>query len=180
MSHPNSRAERGALARKLHGRINHREHSFRRFGIEKDWKKIYWRKNKLHRARKIGKIWPHNEWEKVMADAEPVRVLFVCSKNQWRSPTGKAVFRRVEGVDTRSAGTARSARRQLSIADIRWADIILVMEDKHAARIRADFRNETRYKPLHVLDIPDEYGFMDEELGELIRAKAQPLIFNKE
>jgi predicted protein tyrosine phosphatase len=57
------------------------------------------------------------------------------------------VFRRVEGVDTRSAGTARSARRQLSIADIRWADIILVMEDKHAARIRADFRNETRYKP---------------------------------
>ncbi|MCA8901840.1 MAG: phosphotyrosine protein phosphatase [Hyphomonas sp.] len=115
-----------------------------------------------------------------MADAEPVKVLFVCSKNQWRSPTGEAAFARVEGVAVRSAGTAKSARRKISVADIRWADLILVMEDKHASRIRADFRQEITHKAMHVLDIPDDYQYMDEELVELLRAKCEPLIFSAE
>ncbi len=180
MTHPNSRAERRALARKLDGRTDHHGDAMRRYGIEKDWKKLYWRKNKLHRARQIGKIWPHVEWEKLMADAEPVNVLFVCSKNQWRSPTGEAVFAKVEGVQTRSAGTSRTARRKLDVADLRWADLILVMETKHESRIRADFRDETRYKRLHVLDIPDDYKFMDDDLVELLRARVMPLIFEAE
>ena len=112
-----------------------------------------------------------------MKDSEPIKVLFVCSKNQWRSPTGEAVFRKDAGLSVRSAGTARSAKRKLSVADIRWADVILVMEDKHKSRIRAEFRDEVRYKALHVLDIPDEYRFMDDDLVELIRAKAEPLIW---
>ena len=112
-----------------------------------------------------------------MNDLEPIKVLFVCSKNQWRSPTGEAVFRKDAGLAVRSAGTARSAKRKLSVADIRWADVILVMEDKHKSRIRAEFRDEVRYKTLHVLDIPDEYRFMDDDLVELIRAKSEPLIW---
>ena len=94
-----------------------------------------------------------------MAYAAPVKVLFVCSHNKWRSTTGEAVFSRVEGVSAR------------------WADLILVMEDEHAARLRDDFRQDVAGKTLHVLDIPDDYQFMDEELVELIRAKAEPLIF---
>lgn len=179
MSHPISRAERRAFARSRDTRVNHKEQAFRRYGIEKDWKKLYFRKNKLHRARQIGKIWPNREWEKLMADAEPVKLLFVCSRNQWRSPTGEAIFRKVEGVEARSAGTARSARRKLTVADLRWADIILTMEEKHAARIRADFRDEVKFKRLHVLDIPDDYKFMEAELVELIRAKVSPLIPNQ-
>jgi predicted protein tyrosine phosphatase len=58
--------------------------------------------------------------------------------------------------------------------------MILVMEDKHAARLRADFRQEVTYKPMHVLDIPDDYQFMDEDLVELIRAKAGALIFGED
>jgi predicted protein tyrosine phosphatase len=54
------------------------------------------------------------------------------------------------------------------------------MEDKHAARLRADFRQEVAYKPMHVLDIPDDYQFMDEDLVELIRAKAGALIFGED
>ena len=177
MPHPNSRGERRALARRLDGR--HGPPTYRGFE-DKSWKLIFRRANKLHRALQIGKIWPHREWDRLMADAEPVKVLFVCSKNQWRSPTGEAVFGEIEGVEARSAGTARSARRKISVADIRWADVILVMEDKHASRIRADFRQEVGYKALHVLDIPDDYPFMDEELVELIRAEAEPLIFGME
>ena len=173
MSHPATRAARRVAARK-HG-DRKVEPTFRGYA-QKNWKLVYLRHNKLHRARQIGKIWPYREWEKLMADAAPVKVLFVCSRNQWRSPTGEAVFARMDGVSARSAGTAGNARRKITVADIRWADLILVMEDKHASRLRADFRQEVAYKAMHVLDIPDDYQFMDEELVALIRAKSEPLI----
>ncbi len=105
-----------------------------------------------------------------------MNVLFVCSRNQWRSPTGEEVWRKTPGVEVRSAGTSRNARRRLSLADIRWADLILVMEEKHQSRIRAEFRDELKFKTLHVLDIPDEYGFMEPELVEIIRQKTEPMI----
>ncbi|CAN0530343.1 unnamed protein product, partial [Scytosiphon promiscuus] len=41
----------------------------------------------------------------------------------------------------------------------------------------ADFRQDTRFKRLHVLDIPDNYKFMDTDLVALIRTAAEPLIF---
>ncbi|WP_282606340.1 low molecular weight protein tyrosine phosphatase family protein [Pelagibius sp. Alg239-R121] len=109
-----------------------------------------------------------------------MNVLFVCSRNQWRSPTGEHVWRKVSGVAVRSAGTSRGARRRLTLADIRWADLILVMEDKHKSRIRADFREDVRFKTLHVLDIPDDYRFMDPELVEIIKEKTEPLILGEE
>ena len=146
-------------------------------GDEKQWRYLYFRSAKAKRAKQLGMIWPYRAWEILLKDSEPIKVLFVRSKNQWRSPTGEAVFRRDTGLSVRSAGTARSAKRKLSVADIRWADVILVMEDKHKSRIRAEFRDEVRYKTLHVLDIPDEYRFMDDDLVELIRAKAEPLIW---
>ena len=178
MSHPASRAARRVAARNHDG--DRKVRPIPRGYADKNWKLIYLRHNKLHRARQIGKIWPHREWEKLMADAAPVKVLFVCSHNKWRSPTGEAVFARVEGVSTRSAGTARDARRQITLADIRWADLILVMEDKHAQRLRADFRQEVGYKPIHVLDIPDDYQFMEEALIALLQEKCAPLIFAQE
>lgn len=142
----------------------------------KRWYEMYFRRNKLARARQIGLIWPHAEWTKLMVDTTTLNILFVCSKNQWRSPTAEKVFSQVEGVKTRSAGTSRSARHQISVNDIRWADLIVVMEDKHARRLKADFRQEVSYKPVHVLDIPDNYPFMDEELIELLKSAVTPLI----
>ena len=65
-----------------------------------------------------------------------------------------------------------------SVEDIRWSDIILVMEDKHKSRLLAQFRDEVRYKALHVLDIPDEYKYMDPELVEIIRETATPIILD--
>ena len=102
--------------------------------------------------------------------------LFVCSKNQWRSPTAEAIYRDDDRVSVRSRGTARSAVRTIRSNDIIWADVILVMEDKHRQRILADFPGESKFKPMHVLDIPDEYKFMDDELVELIRSAAEPII----
>ena len=103
-------------------------------------------------------------------------LLFICSKNQWRSPTAEKIFQKHPLVDVRSAGTARSARRQVQFADILWAVVIFVMEQKHASRLRGEFRAVLKYKELVVLDIPDEFRFMDPELIELLTTAINPSI----
>ncbi|MCC9654677.1 low molecular weight protein tyrosine phosphatase family protein [Rhodopirellula halodulae] len=108
--------------------------------------------------------------------AKRINVLFVCSKNQWRSPTAEAVYRDDPRVAVRSRGTARSAKQTIHAADLAWADLVLVMEYKHRRRLLADFPGETKFLPIEVLHIPDDYQFMDPELMELIRSSADPFI----
>ncbi len=103
-------------------------------------------------------------------------VLFVCSKNQWRSPTVEAIYRNDDHISVRSRGTARAAMQSIRSSDIVWADTILVMEDKHRQRILADFPRESKFKPMHILDIPDDYRFMDAELVKLIKSATEPII----
>jgi len=103
-------------------------------------------------------------------------VLFICSRNQWRSPTAEQVFRRRAGLSVRSAGTSPSARRTVSENDIAWASVIMVMEDKHKARLKAAFGRLLDGRTMHVLDVPDEYRYMDPELVELLEQAAGPLL----
>ncbi len=105
-----------------------------------------------------------------------MNVLFICSKNQWRSPTAEKVFQKEPGLSVRSRGTSRSARRTVNRQDIQWADLVLVMETKHKQRLRADFPGEMKYKEVHVLDIPDDYRYMDPELVELLESSVRALI----
>jgi predicted protein tyrosine phosphatase len=105
-----------------------------------------------------------------------LKVLFVCSRNQWRSPTAEQIFRRGYGVAVRSAGTASSARRVLSAADLIWADLICVMEDKHQQRLRATYSRLLQHKRVVVLDIPDDYRYMDPELIALLLTAVVPLL----
>ncbi|MBB3063644.1 low molecular weight protein tyrosine phosphatase family protein [Microbulbifer rhizosphaerae] len=97
------------------------------------------------------------------------KVLFICSRNQWRSPTAEAVWRKQPNISVRSAGTSPKARRTVSQADIRWADVIVVMEQKHKNRLVTEFTRLLDHKPIHVLEIPDEYKYMDPELVEILK-----------
>ena len=101
--------------------------------------------------------------------SEAQRLLFVCSRNQWRSPTAESVWSREPGVNVRSAGTSPSARRTVSEADIRWADRIFVMESSHRDQLRRRFAELMAETPCHVLGIPDDYEYMDPELVEMLR-----------
>jgi len=96
-------------------------------------------------------------------------VLFICSRNQWRSPTAEKVWRKHPDISVRSAGTSPNARKTVSPADIRWADVIVVMEQKHKNRLVAEFTRLLDHKPIHVLEIPDEYKYMDQELVEILK-----------
>ena len=93
-----------------------------------------------------------------------LKLLFVCSRNKLRSPTAEEVWRQNPHYEVRSAGTSPNARRPVSSADIRWANQIFVMEAKHKNRLIAEFTRVIENKPVHVLDIPDNYQYMDKEL----------------
>lgn len=50
------------------------------------------------------------------------------------------------------------------------------MESRHGERLKADFPGAMKYTPIHVLDIPDDYEFMDDELVSMIRSASEPII----
>lgn len=105
-----------------------------------------------------------------------LNLLFICSRNQWRSPTAEAIWRKRAGFNARSAGTSPNARKTVSPADIRWADTIFVMEKKHKNRLLAEFTRMMAHKPLYVLDIPDEYQYMDPELIAELECKISDIL----
>ena len=105
-----------------------------------------------------------------------MNILFVCSRNQWRSPTAERHFQQHPVVNARSAGTSPRAKHTVSIDDIRWADVICAMEQKHKNRLTALFSRAAMNKRIVVLDIPDDYRFMDSELVDLISRAVQPII----
>ena len=109
-----------------------------------------------------------------------LNLLFLCSRNQWRSPTAERLWRKTPGVSTRFAGLSKSARRRVSEADVIWADAILVMEEAHKSRLARDHRAAVADTPIHVLDIPDDYRFMDPELVSLSRTAVTPILTSLE
>ncbi|WPO68890.1 protein tyrosine phosphatase [Acinetobacter haemolyticus] len=102
--------------------------------------------------------------------------LFICSRNQWRSPTAERIFAQGYGLHTRSAGTSRHAKHTVLIKDILWADQIFVMETRHKQQIKEKFFKQLMNKKVFVLDIPDNYQYMDSDLIELLQLTMQRYI----
>jgi predicted protein tyrosine phosphatase len=100
-------------------------------------------------------------------------ILFICSRNQWRSPTAEKIYAKDERVNVRSAGTSPRARKTVTAKDIEWADTLFVMEHKHKERLKSAFGRLLQYKKIIVLDIPDAYQYMDEELITLLQASVE-------
>lgn len=80
--------------------------------------------------------------------------------------------------DVKSAGTEPSARIKLTAKLVSWADIIFVMEKRHKQRMCENFPSESKGKEIVVLNIPDEYPYMDEELVESIKSSISPYLDN--
>lgn len=149
---------------------------------EKRWKDLYIRSEKLACAQQLGIDYPQvtekqliQEEAMSIADGK-INALFICSKNQWRSPTAEQMWRKHPMVSARSAGTSPNARHKVSIEDIRWAHVILVMEEKHKSRLTAEFTRLLDNKPIHVLDIPDDYKYMDPELVEMLEQSVHSVL----
>jgi predicted protein tyrosine phosphatase len=100
-----------------------------------------------------------------------MNLLFVCSRNRRRSLTAGAVFSDLQGHFVLSAGTSPDANTPVSADIVEWADIIFAMEAVHRRRLNQRFSALLRTKRIIVLGIPDEYGYMDQSLIDILRAK---------
>ncbi len=80
-------------------------------------------------------------------------------------------------VLVRSVGTSPSAKRKITQADIQWADVLLCMEKKHLHLIQQQF-NALILPKVVVLDIPDEYEFMEPELMTMIEREIEEIVVN--
>ncbi len=70
-----------------------------------------------------------------------------------------------------SAGLNNDATTPVSADLIEWAHIIVVMEKAHRNKLTQKFKNQLKDKKVVVLDIPDEYEYMQPELVQLLKAK---------
>ena len=104
------------------------------------------------------------------------RILFLCSQNKLRSPTAEAIFADHPAIDVDSAGLNNDAEVPLSEEQVRWADLIIVMEKAHRNRLSRKFKNALAGKRVAVLDIPDEYDYMDPTLVALLKTRCASYI----
>ena len=105
-----------------------------------------------------------------------MNLLFVCSENRLRSPTGEAIFSRYEGVNAIGAGTNSDAATPVSGDLVEWADVIFVMEKSHRKKLARKFAALLRNKRLVCLDIPDNYSYMQPELVAIMESKVRGVI----
>lgn len=110
-------------------------------------------------------------------DKKSMNILYICSRNKWRSRTAETIFKNNGKHNVKSAGTESSAKIRVSQNLLNWADVILVMEEKHRKRILEKFTDAA--EKIEVLDIPDDYQYMDEDLIEILRMKSDN-IFTEE
>ncbi|MCF6221258.1 MAG: low molecular weight protein tyrosine phosphatase family protein [Robiginitomaculum sp.] len=103
-------------------------------------------------------------------------VLFLCSANRLRSPTAEHVFADWPNIETDSAGLDTSASIVVSPEQLKWADIIFVMENRHRNRLSKKHRKHLNGQRVITLGIPDDYEYMDPILVKLLETKAGPFL----
>ena len=94
-------------------------------------------------------------------------LLFICSANLNRSPTAEIIFK--DNYNTKSAGIDMLSPIKVSKELLEWADIIFVMEEWHRYKLKQLFPDFK--KKVFVLNIPDMFGKMDEELIKILKVK---------
>ncbi|WP_443936929.1 low molecular weight protein tyrosine phosphatase family protein [Pedobacter sp. MW01-1-1] len=100
-----------------------------------------------------------------------MNVLFVCSRNKWRSLTAEEIYKHFPQHRVKSVGTAESARIKLNEKHLIWSDIVFVMERKHKQIIKEKLGHSIKEMTIIVLDIPDIYPYMDSKLIEVLNDK---------
>jgi len=104
------------------------------------------------------------------------KLLFICSQNQWRSPTAEKIFEGVSGYVAKSAGTENGARIKVTEGLLGWADFIFVMERRHVERLKSKFSEAVAHKKIICLDIPNDLTYMHPELIDLLKERLSEYI----
>ncbi|MCB9234894.1 MAG: phosphotyrosine protein phosphatase [Bacteroidia bacterium] len=106
------------------------------------------------------------------------KILFVCSANKDRSRTADHYFSELyPELEFDSAGTNLKLCEKLGTNPLReemlvWADLVLVMEEKHRKLIKEHTEGKYGAK-IRVLGIPDRFKYFQKELIEVLERKVE-------
>ncbi|MCO4783960.1 MAG: phosphotyrosine protein phosphatase [Candidatus Cloacimonetes bacterium] len=103
-------------------------------------------------------------------------LLFVCSENKLRSATAESYFAQFKDISTIGAGTNKDAATTISGDLIDWAQYIFVMEKSHRNKLAKKYKELLVGKKFIVLDIPDNYDYMDPDLIQILDRKISSFI----
>lgn len=106
--------------------------------------------------------------------SQALKLLFVCSQNRLRSLTAEHMYQGFSEYAVKSAGTSPKARVRVTEGHIGWADIIFVMEKRHAQLLKERFAETLNGKRIVCLRIPDVYRYMEPALIEELKASLNP------
>lgn len=106
---------------------------------------------------------------------ERPNILVVCGRNKKRSRTAEYIFKNDDRFSIRSAGLSPKSDRKISENDLSWADLVFVMEAGQRAKIWELYRH-IELPTIEVLNIPDDYEFMDDELVELLTDRINDIL----
>jgi predicted protein tyrosine phosphatase len=98
-----------------------------------------------------------------------LNILFVCGESRRRSATAEKIFTMDRRMSVRAAGLGETVPRRVRDEDLRWADLVLVMERKYVVRLKHAFRHLDTLPPIMELGIPDKFIFMNPVLVERLR-----------
>jgi predicted protein tyrosine phosphatase len=119
----------------------------------------------------------HSELNKTSSASALTRnVLFICSQNRLRSPTGEQIFADWPGIETQSAGLGNDAEVPVTSELLVWSDTIFVMEKIHRSKLSKKFGRDLKGKRIVCLDIPDDYDFMEPSLIQVLKRKVIPFL----
>ena len=111
-----------------------------------------------------------------------LKVLTVCSGGVLRSPTAATLLTQLYNFNCRSCGTEDYALVKISQIFVYCSDVILTMEYYHQTMVQSVMNNcylDDEPRPLvRVLEIPDDFGYMDPQLQELMKNKFEEWNFN--
>ncbi len=97
-------------------------------------------------------------------------ILVVCGRNKKRSRTAEHLFKNDDRFNIRSAGLSPKSDRKISEKDLNWASLVLVMEKEQKLKITSLYPY-MELPPIEVLNIADDYEYMEEELVEILTVK---------
>ncbi|MHC8949585.1 protein tyrosine phosphatase [Sphingobacterium hungaricum] len=105
-------------------------------------------------------------------------ILVICGRNKRRSRTAEHIFKNSNQFAIRSAGLSPQSDHKLTEKDLAWADLIFVMEFKQKSKIKEAYRH-LALADIEILQIPDDYDYLDPELIELLTDKMSHQIQSK-
>lgn len=110
-----------------------------------------------------------------------MHILFICSANKDRSATAEDVAREYYPEhEYDSAGTNQKicfqySTQYISLEKLNWADLVMVMENKHKKSIIKTF-GSSHGKRIKVLHIRDQYEYGNATLKEMIKEKLNLIV----